>query len=111
MTELDLSVEEELSRSLELCLSNSIRCSSEAWITVFPTKNQGDRERSPWFLFSKLLLHGIVVEDHPWGKDYLVTIGEQMPVDTIALIGNAVQAIGILDQPRAILPTHPSVQA
>jgi hypothetical protein len=80
-------------------------------MTVFLTKNRGDRERSPRFVFSKLFLCGLVVEDHLWSKDYPVTIGEQVPVDAIALIGNAVQAIGILDQPRAILPTYPSVQA
>lgn len=55
--------------------------------------------------------HGVVVEDHPWSKDYLVTIEKHMPVDAIALIGDAVQAISILDQPRAILPTHLGMQA
>jgi hypothetical protein len=56
-------------------------------------------------------LPGLIVEHRRWCKVDPVAVVVGQALDTRALVDDPVQTIGVLDQPCAILPTHPGMQA
>src|SRR5205814_10718308 len=57
-----------------------------------------------------ILSHCLIIEDHLWSKEYLITVDKYMPINPLALIDNAVQTFGIFDQPGSILPTDSGME-